>query len=147
MKQLFILSHDLARQRAIRAVQEAPAGFRITVAEPRKTRDQEERYHAMIGDIAAQYTHAGRQWDAENMKRLLVAAFREDTKDDADFAEAWREFGDLEIVPGIRGGFTMLGVQTRRFPKKLASGFIEWLYAFGAENDVQWSEPRAKVAA
>ena len=31
-KRLFILAHDIARQRAIDAVREAPAGYAVTIA-------------------------------------------------------------------------------------------------------------------
>jgi hypothetical protein len=86
-KRLFILSHPQARQNAVVAVKQAPEGWRVTIAPPRKSRAQEEKYHAQIGDISRQYTHAGRKWDEENMKRLLVAAFKDDTKDDEDLAE------------------------------------------------------------
>jgi hypothetical protein len=145
-RRVYILAHDLARQNAIRAVQEAPAGHWVTLSEPRKSREQESKYHAMIDDIARQYRHAGRQWDAESMKRLLVSAFKHDTKDDPDLAELWKELDEIEIAPGLRGEFVVLGTQTRKFPKKLASAFVEWLYAFGAEHDIRWSE-RARRAA
>lgn len=146
-KQTFILAHDMARQRAVEAVRSAPAGYRVDVSEPKKSRPQEEKYHAQIGDIARQYMHAGRKWSDEDMKRLLVDAFKEDTKRDPDLGPLWLEMGDMRLVPAIgRDGFVALGDQTRKFPKKLATAFIEWLYAFGAENDVEWSEPERAVA-
>jgi hypothetical protein len=146
-KQTFILAHDMARQRAVEAVRSAPHGFRVTVAEPAKSREQEEKYHAQIGDIAAQWHYLGIKWNAEDMKRILVNGFKEDTKDDPDLAECWRSMGELRAVPGMRGGLLVLGDQTRRFPKKLASAFVEWLYALGAEQGVVWSEPKERRAA
>lgn len=144
----FVLVHDMARQRAVEAVRAAPAGLEVVIRETRKSRDQEERYHAMIGDISRQFTHAGRKWDAEDTKRLLVDAFKADTKGDPDLRDLWLEMGDLRLVPAIgRDGFVALGDQTRKFPKKLASAFIEWLFAFGAENDIEWSEPAQRRAA
>lgn len=143
----YILVHDLARQRAVQGVMAADAGWEVLVRPPRKSRDQEERYHAMIGDIARQFEHAGRRWDAEDMKRLLVDAFKQDTRDDPDLSPLWREMGDLRLVPAIgRDGFVALGDQTRKFPKRLASAFIEWLFAFGAERGVEWSEPQRRAA-
>jgi hypothetical protein len=35
-----------------------------------------------------------------------------------------------------------LGTQTRDFPKYVAAGFIEWLYHYGANNGIEWSEPQ-----
>ncbi len=137
-----------SRDRAAQAVLEAPDGHRVRIEAPRKSRLQEEKYHAQINDIARQYVHAGRKWDAEDMKRLLVDAFRQETKGDPDFAPLWAEMGEMHLVPAIgRDGFVALGIQTRKFPKKLASAFVEWLNAFGAENDIVWSDPKDKLTA
>lgn len=109
-----------------------------------KTREQEKKYHAQIGDIANQVEHYGRKWDSEDMKRLLVNAFKHDTKD--ELAELWRRMGDVRLVPALNNdGFVALGDQTRRFPKDLASAFIEWLYAFGDEHEVRWSDEAART--
>lgn len=143
----FVVNDDSVRQRVIEFAREVPLGWEFIGRPARKTRDQEERYHAMIGDIARQYQHAGRRWDTESMKRLLVDAFKHETRDDPDLAPLWRAMGDLRLVPSIgRDGFVALGDQTRKFPKKLASAFIEWLFAFGAENGVRWTEPQRRAA-
>src|SRR3546814_2942540 len=79
----------------------------------------------------------------EDMKRILVDAFKHETKNDPDFVDLWANMGDLRLVPAIgRDGFVPLGEQTRRFPKKLAAAFIEWLYAFMAENRIACTEDR-----
>jgi hypothetical protein len=117
----------------------------VVVREARKSRDQEAKYHAMFEDIARQYTHAGRKWDGDDMKRLLVAAFKHETKDDPDLGPLWKEMGEMELAPAILGGgFVLLGTQTKKFPKKLATALIEWLYAFGAENDICWTDPEER---
>ena len=140
-RKTFILVHDIARQRAVQAVREAPDGWVVLVREPRKSRDQEEKYHAMIGDIAKQWRFCERLWDAEDMKRLLIDQFRRDTLKDPDFTELWKSVSAVDMAPAIDGtGVVALGFQSRRFPKKLASAFIEWLYAFGEENAVIWSD-------
>lgn len=149
MKRTFVLVHALARQRAAEyAVREAPDGAVAVFQQAPKSRPQEAMYHALIDDIARQYTHAGRKWEAEDMKRLLVAAFKHDTKDDADLAPLWREMGEIELAPAIAGGgFVLLGTQTKKFPRKLATAFIEWLNAFAAENGIELAEPRERQAA
>lgn len=40
-----------------------------------KSREQEEKYHAMIGDISRQMLYHGEKLDQESWKRLLVEAF------------------------------------------------------------------------
>lgn len=132
----------------VRAFEHATAAanegeFEVVIRKATKSREQEQHYHALIGDIASQYDHAGRRWDAEDMKRILVDAFKHETKDDPEFAQLWRDMGDLRLVPAIgRDGFVPLGEQTRRFPKKLACAFITWLQAFMAENHIACTDPK-----
>lgn len=144
MKQRFTLVHAEARRRAAEAVRTAPDGYVVTISEQVKSRLQEERYHAMIGDIAKQWLFHGRYWDPEDMKRLLIDQFRRDTVRDPDYAELWKEMGQIDMAPSIDGtGVVALGVQSRRFPKRLAIVFIDWLDAFGSEREVQWTDPKA----
>ncbi len=118
----------------------APQGYLVKFAEPKKSREQEEKYHAMIGEIANQFLFLGRRWDAEDMKRLCIDQLKRETLTDPDFAELWKQVGETNMVPSLdKTGFVMLGTQSRKFPKKLAAAFIEWLYAFGAENGVRFS--------
>jgi hypothetical protein len=143
----FVLVHQQARQRATEAIKAAPDGWVVRISAPRKSRDQEERYHAMLGDIADQWELHGRKWDAESMKRLCIDQFKRDTIRDPDFSELWKAMGDVEMAPSIDAtGVVVLGTQSRKFPKKLASAFIEWLYALGAEVGIVWTEPEMAIA-
>ena len=91
-----------------------------------KSREQEEKYHAMIGDIARQAQHLGAKWSLEDWKRLLVDQFLRETEDKQS-----------KIVPNLDGsGIVQLGLQTRNFTKEQANEFIEWLYAWSAENGI-----------
>lgn len=143
MKQTFIMAHDLARRNAVRAVEAAPAGFMVQISEPTKKREQEEKYHAMIGDIAKQCEFMGGKLDADDWKRLLVDMF----------AKVMRDMGtplhhDGRVIPSLDyQRVVQLGVQTREFRVREAAEFIEYLYAFGAERDVRWSEPKQRIAA
>ena len=140
-KRLFRLVHDNARRNAADACMTAPDGFVVRISPPSKSRIQEEKYHAMIGDISKQWSFAGKKWGIEDMKRLLVDQFKRDTIKDVAFADLWRSAYPVEMAPSIDGtGVVVLGVQTRAFPKELANGFIEWLYAFGADAGINWSD-------
>lgn len=141
---IFHLVHDMAVRNCVQAVQSPKyMGYKVTIAMPAKTRPQEERYHAMIGDIAKQFALHGRLWDSESMKRLIVDQFRRDTAKDPDLGPLWDSMGTMEMAPSIDGtGLVALGWQTRRFPRKLAGALIEWLFAFGAENEIIWSNER-----
>jgi len=139
--QKFILVHDTARSRALEAVRNAPDGVVVQIKEQGKTRIQEEKYHAMIGEIAKQYEHCGKKWSDEDMKRLLIDSFKRDTRNDPDFKEYWDEDSKTEMMPSLDGsGVVMLGTQSRKFPKRVAIAFIEWLYSFGADANIIFTE-------
>lgn len=106
----------------------------IVVQPVAKSRDQEMMYHALIGEFARGYTYHGQELDPDIWKRLLVDAFKRDTRQDPDLRAYWDGFGELRHVPCLNGsGFVTVGEQTRRFPKKLAAAFITWLEALQAE--------------
>lgn len=129
------------RRRAVEAVQTASDGCLVEILPPSKSREQESRYHAMLGDIARQCTHLNEAQDAETWKRLCVDQFRRDTLTDPDIGGYWKGKG-LRIIPALDGSrIVVLGEQTRKFPRKVASAFTTWLFAFGAEHGVQWSDP------
>ena len=58
----FILAHDLARRRAVAAVAEAPAGFVVTVEEPRRNNAINAALHAKLTEIARAREWAGKRW-------------------------------------------------------------------------------------
>jgi hypothetical protein len=91
-----------------------------------KSREQEEKYHAMIKDIAKQAQHLGAKWSSEDWKRLLVDQFMRDSGDSGG-----------KVIPNLDGtGIVQLGFQTRKFTKEQASEFVEWLYSWSAENGI-----------
>lgn len=106
-----------------------------------QSRLQEKKIHAMYRDIADQVQLYGKTIPAASWKRVLIDAFRHDTKD--EFATEWKKFGDIELLPALNHpGFVMVGEQSRNFGRKLSSAFIEWLLAFGAEHNVIWTDPK-----
>lgn len=145
MQRVFILqpAPHPSRRLCAEHVMQAPDGHWVTFSEPKKKREQEEKYHAMIGDIARQTTYAGTQWHANDMKRILVD----------EFAEEMRIAGtplhhDGRLIPSENGRRVIqLGIQTRDLWVKEAAQFIEFLYAFGAERGVCWSEPATQPRA
>ncbi len=135
-KQLYRLVHSTARQLASRACIQAPDGFIVEIKPPNKSRDQEAKYHSMFSDFAKQIPFMGSMRDLETWKRLLVDAFARIKAAEGDPVQ-----GVGAIVPNLDGtGFVQLGVQTRKFSKRHASEFIEYLYCYGAENNVVWTE-------
>jgi hypothetical protein len=97
-----------------------------------KSREQEEKYHAMIGEIARQAQHLGAKWEADDWKRLLLDKFARETG---------RTHG--RVIPNLDStGVVEVGVLSRRFSTKDANEFIEWLHAWGAESGIVFSDSR-----
>ena len=94
-----------------------------------KSRDQEEKYHAIIGDIAKQAQHMGAKWDAETWKRLLVDKYV-------------REIGlTSKIMANLdNNGLVQLGFQTRKFTKEQASEFVAFLICWCDQNGIELND-------
>jgi hypothetical protein len=141
MTATIVLVDDARRDIACRAVREAPEGYVVRIKPAGKTRDQEDKYHAQIRDIARQVPpFMGHISHPNDWKRLLVDAF----------AKAMREAGtplhhDGRVVPSLDfERVVQLGIQTSEFYKAEASNFVEFLYAWGADQNVQWREAGAR---
>jgi hypothetical protein len=100
--------------------------LRMEIKAESKSRDQEEKYHAMLGEIATQAQHLGAKWSAEDWKRLLVDLYAKETG-----------LQGSKIIPSLDGqGIVQLGLQTRNFTKEQAMEFITFLEAWGANNGI-----------
>jgi hypothetical protein len=135
-KKLFILAHDLARQGAIRAVQEAPAGYSVSIAEPKRNLEQNARFHAMCSDFARSgIAWAGKPRTADQWKVLLVSGHAVATKEGA------------EMVPGLEGEFVNVRESTALMSIRRSSSLIEYTRAMGDQMGVRWSELQERRAA
>lgn len=108
------------------------AGRKLTleVKDASKSREQEEKYHAIIGDISKQAQHMGAKWSADDWKRLLV-----------DLYCVEKQLPNGKVVPSLdMTGIVQLGMQTRHFTKEQASEFVEFLLAWCADNGIELNE-------
>lgn len=97
---------------------------------PRRTIDQNAKFHVVIQEISEQASHLGSKWDAESWKRLLLDAFAKET---------FRPRG--KVIPNLTGdGVVEIGLQSRKFTKQDASEFVEWLHAWCEDNGVELSQ-------
>ncbi|MFZ2736642.1 MAG: recombination protein NinB [Burkholderiaceae bacterium] len=100
----------------------------IEIKQISKTRDQEKKYHAMIGEVTKQASHLGATWGNEDWKRLLLDKFARDTG---------RSHG--RVIPNLdKTGVVEVGLQSRKFSRKDGAEFIEWLHVWGAENGIEF---------
>lgn len=126
MKKVFTLSHQLARRRAMEAVANAPEGHVITVAEPTRTLEANAKLWAVLSEISVQVDWYGKKLSPDNWKDVLSAALKKQ-----------------EAVPGIDGGFVILGQRTSQMSRREFSELLELAQAFGASQGVVFNEPAA----
>lgn len=123
-KQLFILAHDMARQRAVDAVRQAPAGFRVSIDEPKRNLDQNAAMWPILEAFSEQL-----QWPVNGVMTTLT---KEEWKD--ILSAAFRK--EQRVTMGLDGGFVMLGQRTSKFTKREFSDWLEFLHATAAARGV-----------
>ena len=122
-KQIFILAHQQARRNAIAAIESAPEGYRVEIRQSTRSLDQNARMWALLADIARQVEWYGQYLTAENWKDICTAALKRQ-----------------DVVPGIDGGFVVLGTSTRNMTVGEMSELIEFITAFGAQRGVVFND-------
>ncbi len=128
-KRTFVLSHQLARQRAMACVADAPDGYGVTVSEPSRTLEQNAKFHAICSDIARSgYPWAGKARTAAQWKVLLVSGHATATKEGS------------ELVPGLESEFVNLRESTALMSVKRGSSLIEYSLAFCAMHEIETEE-------
>lgn len=130
-KHTFFLAHNLARRNAMRAIADAPKGYRVTVQPPKRTDGQNERFHAIVGDIAKSgLLWAGKKRSAAEWKVLLVSGHATATKEGS------------EMVPGLEGEFVNIRESTAIMSIRRGASLIEYATAFAIANGVALNDPR-----
>jgi hypothetical protein len=127
-RQVFVLSHPLARRNAARACAEAPDGFRVEIKPRTRTLDQNALLWSCLTDIAKQV-----QWPVNGRHEYLTA---DEWK--AIFSASLKQ--EQRMAMGLQGGFVMLGERTSRMSIKQMTELIDLIHAFGNERGVQWSQ-------
>ena len=111
-------------------VAEAPEGWAVEVKEPTRTSLQNDRFHAMCGDIArAGVEWAGKRRTKAQWKVLLVSAHATATGEGA------------EMVPGLEGELVNLRESTALMSVKRSASLIDYTRHFGDSKGVVWDEP------
>lgn len=100
-----------------------------------RTFDQNALMWALLTDISRQV-----MWPVDGEMRKL------DKDDWKTIVSAGLE-RHQRIAKGIDGGFVLLGKRTSRMTKTEMSELIELIYAFGAQQGVEWSNPANDAVA
>lgn len=100
------------------------AGLRLSVSVKTDTRStaQNSLLWSCLADVSRQVEWHGQRLDDEAWKDMSTAALKRQ-----------------RVVPGIDGGFVVLGTRTSRMTVAEMSELIDFLHAFGDERGVQWS--------
>ena len=126
----FILAHDQARQRAQQAIQTAPEGFVVRISEPTRNKEQNALMWSLLTQVSKQVVWHGQRLSAENWKDVFSASLKKQ-----------------QVVPGLDGGFVVCGQSTSKMSKALFSELCELIFAFAAQQGVEFSEYPACEAA
>jgi hypothetical protein len=132
MRRFILGGHPQARDRAIQAVREAENGLEVIIKPQSRSSAGNALLHALIADVARQLEWAGKKQTQETWKRLLVAAWS-------------RVRGEpLTVLPALDGsGVDIIPVRTSKLTKGECADLIEFIYAWGTEHGVQWSDQSA----
>ncbi len=89
---------------------------------PTRTIEQNNKMWAMLGEVSAQVDWYGNKLTDEEWKDVFTAALKKQ-----------------KVVPGIDGGFVVIGARTSKMKIAEMVELIELMYAFGAERGVSFS--------
>lgn len=123
MTQTVIIRGDAQRTLAKRLIDAAPLDAVVTVKEGTRSPDQNAKFFAMLSDISRAKPQ-GRKHTPDVWKALMMKACGH----------------QVQFVLGIDGEPFPIGFRSSRLTKSQMSDLIEFVYQFGAENGVVWSE-------
>jgi hypothetical protein len=113
-----------ARNNAATLCTSMPDEWTVTFAPPRRSNLQNDRMWAMLTELSKQVDWHGQKLDPAEWKDVMTAALKRQ-----------------KVVPGIDGGFVVLGSSTSRMGKAELSELIELIFAFGTQRGVEFHEP------
>ncbi len=118
-KQIFVLVHSEARTRALNAVQIAPDGMVVIIAEKTRTLEQNAAQFPYLAGFSEQLlwpvNGVMTKLDPLEWKDILTCAFEGET--------------NPRLAAGFDGGVVMIGKRTSKYGKKKFSEWYEFLQA------------------
>ena len=94
----------------------------LTIEEQKRSTEQNAMLWSVLSDLAKQVQWHGEKLTKEEYKDLLTAGLKKQ-----------------RAIPGIDGGFVVLGTSTSKMAKQEMSDLITLAHAFGDERGVNWS--------
>jgi hypothetical protein len=109
------------REKAIRWIEQAPTGTRVTFKESKRTTDQNSKLWASLTDVATQLRWHGDRLSPDDWKILFLDALN-------------REMKPVRSLDG--NGWVNLGRSSSNLSKAEFANLLELIAAFGAEHSV-----------
>ena len=122
-KRTFTLAHDVARQRAIQAVRDAPAGFVVTVQEPNRSSLQNAFYWAVLGEISEQVEPGGKHFGPDTWHEYFKG-----------------QYLDPEVLELPGGRYKFVEPTTTKLGRGAFSDYIEQILSWAAEQGVMFCD-------
>jgi hypothetical protein len=125
---LAIIYDEKDRQRVLDWIKVAPIGTRVDIKGPKRTLPQSDKMWAMLSDIVRQKKTIDNQtFTTDEWKTIFIQAIGQ----------------EVNVLPTLNGrNFFSTGYSSSSLTKQAMSDLIEFIYAWGAENDVHWSDPQ-----
>lgn len=125
MKHTFVLNSEDVRRRILDVIRDLPLEpvHEIVVREYKSARNLEQnaKMWATLSEISEQVVWYGQKLTKEEWKDVFTAALKR-----------------LKVVPGIDGGFVVIGAHTSKMTIAEMSEMIEFAIAFGTQHNVKW---------
>jgi hypothetical protein len=120
-----ILRTGYQRRLAARLIAKAPDGYVVTIAQPKRTDEQNKRFWAMLSDVSRAMP-SGRRATPEVWKLLFMQAFGH----------------EVQFEMGLDGRPFPVGHQSSRLTKAQMADLITFVQQWGDANGVAWSDER-----
>lgn len=159
MSQTYVLDrsaggYELAKRRFLADLGDALASGpkAITIAEPKRSLEQNARMWAMLGDLERQVGYLPSRWRGNvciEEGGYIAFAQRPDARPVP--AAAWKDIltaaqARPRLYQGIDGGVVAVGVRTSGMTVRQMTELMDLADAFGAQHGVRWTDP-TRVAA
>jgi len=125
-RKVFYLVHDQARQGAVEAIRNAPAGWSVTIEPPKRTLAQNDKMWGMLGNIAVQMpSWAGAPMNKYDYKDLMTGSMEH-----------------IRFVPAYDcpGRIVGLGQSTKKQDRKYFSDLFILMEKFGADYGIRYAD-------
>ena len=121
----------IAYRKACEALQDGYA-VEITVKPKKSTRsiDANACMWAHLSDLSDQVNWHGNKLTSDEWKEVISAGLRQQ-----------------KVIPGIEGGFVVIGARTSKMSIKEMGAMIELIVAFGSQQGVRFKSPKWKDEA